>query len=401
MRSSFVFLLFFVVCALSTTVAVAQDSIVLPQKKQLPEVSLAAPQKPAPLPVLPVANEDTDLAGEPSPARPEAKHGLSVRPASAPGIPPAPSKSASVTRPSVAKRVPAEDLEEEKITPGMTLAPPMVVLPEVTTTVQLSASDLNRVICPDGDIKEAITSDEKGLMIKITGKDAFLKFKVGKRSDGKLSYSTTPTEIYMVCGGSTYSMIAFPGRMPSQTIKLSSGMESRVKENQSLYAGLPFEKRVMRAIKEVYTDNIPESYTVTRLNQVDVSWKGLIVTMKRDVDIEGEGMRIKEYHVVLKPGQRPMKLSEKMFLRKEFALNPIAVSIDKHNLKPGEVSRLFIVEQRPDRPLGSTGFGLSAADGEFAPSSAAPAETPQAKPPQAGVASSLSGRPGAVPKGVR
>lgn len=401
MRSRFLAVLSLVACALPVA-ALAQEGIVLPQKKNLPEVSLVAPQNAVPLPKLPAPDEgdQADQAGETTPAPPVAPRNLAIRQTQNPGIPPAP----AAARQSVAKLVPSDEPEEtRKVVPGMTLAPPVVVLPEVTTTVELSASDLNRVICPDGDIKEAITSDEKGLMIKITGKDAFLKYKVGKRSDGKLSYSTTPTEIYMVCGGSTYSMIAFPGRMPSQTIKLSSGMESRVKENQALYAGLPFEKRVMRAIKEVYTDNIPESYTVAKMNQVDVSWKGLTVTMKRDVDIEGEGMRVKEYHITLKPGQRPLKLSEKMFIRKEFALNPIAVSIDKHNLKPGEVSRLFIVEQRPDRPLGAAGFGLSTVDaGDYIAPGASQSGAQQQKPPQAGVASSLGGRiPGATPKGVK
>lgn len=272
------------------------------------------------------------------------------------------------------------DEGSKKLAAGMVMGPPQTILPEVTTTIQLSSSDLNRIICSDGDFKEALTSDEKGLMIKITGKDAFLKFKVAKRNDGKLSYSTTPTEIYMVCGNSTYSMVAFPSRMPSQTIKLASGVENKMKENQALYAGLPFEKRIIRAIKEIYTDTIPESYTVVRYNKADLSWKGLVVVLKREVSIEGEGMRVKEYHVSLKAGQEPFKLSEKMFLRKDFAHNPIGISIDKHVLRPGNASRLFIVEQRPDKPLGGNGFQqLPMLDGGVA--SIAPETQSQAKQP--------------------
>lgn len=250
-----------------------------------------------------------------------------------------------------------------KLEPGTVLNAPVVLLPETTTTVKLSASDLNRIICPS-DIKEALTSDEKGLMIKITGKDAFVKYKVSKRSDGKISYSSTPTEIFVVCGGSTYSMIAYPGRVPSQTIRLSSGTENKIKDNQALYAGIPFEKRLMRAIKEVYTDNIPESYSVVNQHEVDNSWRSLIVTSRRKVDVEGEGIQVKEFHITLKPGYtNAFKLSEKMFIRKEFALNPVAVAIDKHVLRPGDVSRLFIVEQRADKPLGGNSFILPTLDG--------------------------------------
>jgi len=208
----------------------------------------------------------------------------------------------------------------------------------------------------------------------------FLKFKVGKRPDGKLSYSTTPTEIYVVCGDSTYSMIAFPARMPSQTIRLSSGIENRIKENRALYADLPFEKRILRAIKEVYTDNIPESYTVSNFNKVDLMWQGFVITHRRDVDIEGEGMLVKEYYLSLKAGQKPISLTEKMFLRKEFALNPVAVSIDKHRLNPGEVSRLFVVEQRPDRPLAAEGFGLGMDGAVTATASPLAPQTEQSQP---------------------
>lgn len=330
--------------------------------RKLPEVSLAVPQAPTPLPKLPNEEVGATPLGN-FPAAPPLPGVSSIQRSS---IKQQNSKQGAVATMSIAKREVADDKDEDssKTTPGMVMEAPIVVMPEATTTVHLSSSDLNRVICSDGEIKEALTSDEKGLMIKITGKDAFVKFKVGKRSDGKLSYSTTPTEIYMVCGGSTYSMIAFPSRRPSQTIKLSSGIENRMKENQALYAGLPFEKRVIRAIKEVYTDNIPESYSVHRMNQVDQSWKGLVIALRRSVDVEGEGMLVKEYHITLKDGRvEPFKLSEKMFLRKEFALNPVAISIDKHVLRPGDTSRLFVVEQRADKPLDVSGLALPQLEG--------------------------------------
>jgi len=38
---------------------------------------------------------------------------------------------------------------------------PTVVLPEATTTIRLSSSDMNRISCP-AEIREALTSTEKG-----------------------------------------------------------------------------------------------------------------------------------------------------------------------------------------------------------------------------------------------
>ena len=93
-------------------------------------------------------------------------------------------------------------------------------------------------------------------------------------------------------------MIAFPQRIPSQTIRLSSGRNSKIRENRSLYAGLPFEKKVLKAIREVYTENIPDSYIISNKEKRFTSFREILLTLKRTVDIEGEGLRIKEYEAV-------------------------------------------------------------------------------------------------------
>lgn len=224
---------------------------------------------------------------------------------------------------------------------------PTVVLPEATTSVRLSSSDMNRISCP-ADIREALTSTEKGLTIKITGKDAFVKFKVTKKGD-KFTYSTTPTELYVVCGEETFSMVIFPQRIPSQTIRLTSGKERKIKENLSLYAGLPFEKKALKAIKDVYTENIPDSYSVSKKEKRFLSYKEIILTLKRTVDIEGEGLRIKEYEASLRGETTEFKLNEKMFLKTELAENPVAVSLERHILRTGDTSRLYVVEQRAEK----------------------------------------------------
>lgn len=224
---------------------------------------------------------------------------------------------------------------------------PTVIPPEVATKIRLSSSDLNRISC-SSEIKDALTSTEKGVVIKITGKDAFVKFKVTKRGD-KLVYSTTPTELYVVCGDETYSMVAVPQRIPSQTIRLSSGKERKIKDNVALYSGLPFEKMMLKAIQDVYTEQIPDSYTVTKMEKRFDSYREIRLVLKRVVDVEGEGLRIKEYLVSLKDGIKEFKMNEKMFIRTELAENPVAVSIERHVLRPGDTARAFVVEQRGER----------------------------------------------------
>jgi conjugal transfer pilus assembly protein TraK len=224
---------------------------------------------------------------------------------------------------------------------------PSVIPPEVATKIRLSSSDLNRISC-SSEIRDALTSTEKGVVIKITGKDAFIKFKVTKRGD-KLVYSSTPTELYVVCGDETYSMVAVPQRIPSQTIRLSSGKERKIRANASLYAGLPFEKMMLKAIQDVYTEQIPDSYTIMNKDQRFDSYREIRMTLKRVVDVEGEGLRVKEYLVSLKDGIKEFRMNEKMLIRTELAENPVAISIERHILRPGDTTRAFVVEQRGER----------------------------------------------------
>lgn len=42
-------------------------------------------------------------------------------------------------------------------------------------------------------------------------------------------------------------------------------------------------------------------------------------------------------------------MNEKMFIRTELAENPVAVSIERHVLRPGDTTRAFVVEQRGER----------------------------------------------------
>lgn len=252
---------------------------------------------------------------------------------------------------------------------------PIVVLPEATTSVRLSSSDMNRISCP-ADIREALTSTEKGLTIKITGKDAFVKFKVIKKGD-KFTYSTTPTELYVVCGEETFSMVIFPQRIPSQTIRLTSGKDKKIKENLSLYAGLPFEKKALKAIRDVYTENIPDSYSVSKREKRFLSYKEIILTLKRTVDIEGEGLRIKEYEASLRGETTEFKLNEKMFLKTELAENPVAISIERHILRRGDTSRLYVVEQRAEK------FGSRKLAGDLPVMDSSKANTPEMQPSNA------------------
>jgi len=225
----------------------------------------------------------------------------------------------------------------------------IVVLPEVAVPVDLSSSDVNRVACPqDQQIQDVVYSQEKGVKVKYSGPNAFIKFLFTVRN-GVNNYATNPVEFYIVCGENVYNLIATPKRIPSQTIRLSSGKLKSIKQNASLMSGMPIEKKTALLIKLAVTDTLPESFEIAALNKPFKIFKGLKIILKRTVLVEGEGLRLKEYYVtnekIAGPGENNViKLSEKDFMVTDLTANTMAIAMDKLNIRKDETLRLFIVE---------------------------------------------------------
>jgi conjugal transfer pilus assembly protein TraK len=233
--------------------------------------------------------------------------------------------------------------EQELVPDPLSLA--QKVSPEITTQVRLSNSDINRVICPV-DIKDVVYSEEKGLAVNLSGKNAFVKFLVVKK-DGKEMYSATPSELYFVCDGAVYTMIASPARIPAQTVQLVPGKAGTAKKNIEIYGELPFEKKVITIIKRVYTNDVPDSFTKTAVNRKTDIFKDLEVVLRSIYAIEGEGLRVKEFEVRILPASNleTISLKENDFLRTDISLHPVAVSVESMTLKKEETSRVFVVER--------------------------------------------------------
>jgi len=225
----------------------------------------------------------------------------------------------------------------------------VTVMPEIAQPVELSSSDVNRITC-QGEIRDVVYSREKGITVKFSGRDAFVKFRTGFE-DGKTAYSTTPSEIFVVCGDNVYSLIAVPRRIPARSVRLSPGKMENIRKNRSLLGALPFEKKILAAIRSLYTEEIPESFTVSTLNRRTDLFRDLDLVLSRVAVVEGEGFQVKEYRGVIGQGSKDkIEFSEKDFLRSEISANPIAVSLDRLVLKKGEILRVFVVEPHREEP---------------------------------------------------
>ncbi len=255
-----------------------------------------------------------------------------------------PGQPAAKTQGSTAPRTLDSGFSEQELLPDP-ISMAQKVSPEITTQVRLSNSDVNRVICPV-DMKDVIYSEEKGLTVNLSGKNAFVKFLVVKK-DGKDMYSITPSELYFVCDGAVYTMIAIPARIPAQTLQLTPGKAGTAKKNMELYGELPFEKKIITIVKRVYTNDAPDSFTKTVVNRKIDVFKDLEVILRSIYAIEGEGLRVKEFEVRIAPASTlgTISFKESDFLRTDISLHPVAVSVESMTLKKGETSRLFVVER--------------------------------------------------------
>ena len=225
------------------------------------------------------------------------------------------------------------------------------VMPEITTSVDFSNRDVNRIMCPTGQpVKDVVCSQEKGVTVKIAGNNVFVKFLIKKDpATGKNIYVKKPVEMYVVCGAQStiYTLIFNPRNIPARFVKLA-GDTKKIEENLSLFKDMPAEKVVIMMIKKVYVNDIPESFTIKKVNhRIDI-FRDIDVIFNRTIIAEAEGVRLKEYIVRLKKSYKKdrMKVMEKYFLVPELAQNPIGIALETLTLLKGKPTRLFVVENK-------------------------------------------------------
>lgn len=215
-----------------------------------------------------------------------------------------------------------------------------IVSPERTTMVKMSSTDVNRIVCPI-DIKDVVYSEEKGIQVKISGKNAFVKFLV-KRLGGKETYSNIPADMYVVCGDKVYNIIAMPERIPSVNVYLED-KEQKIKDTLEKNATIPYERKIVNYVKDFMSGKIPPEATYNPVDKEYRLYQDIEIKEKGNYVIEGEGFTVRVFHVIGK--KQGIEIKEKDFLRKEITQNPLAISLDKLKLNQGDKAVLLIIEK--------------------------------------------------------
>ena len=217
------------------------------------------------------------------------------------------------------------------------------IAPEMPTSVQLSNRDINRIVC-SGPMSDLIFSEEKGITGHFSGNSAFIKFKA-EEFNGMLTYAETPSELFIVCNGAVYTLIAEPQEISSVTLQLAAPAKDSFKKNIDHYKNMPLEKQVLQIIKEGYEGGYPSSYKVSNAHTLVPLCGDLSVNLMQTVDVEGVGLRMKQFKVASTKNEK-MELQEKTFLSLGISESILAVAIEDQVLDTGEATRVFVVEKR-------------------------------------------------------
>ena len=214
---------------------------------------------------------------------------------------------------------------------------------EVPTMVELSAKEINRIVCP-GQMSDLIFSEEKGLTGHFSGNNAFIKF-TAEEVGGKLKYSKEPSEIYAVCNGSVYTIIGAPAEINAVTVRLALPKSETVEKNIARYKNMPLEKQVLQLIKEAHDGVFPSSYQVIDKKQSVHLCPDFDLVRQHVVEIEGVGLRLKAFKATSRL-TTDLELAEKTFLTAAVGNPILAVAIEQHNLKPKQSTLVFVVERK-------------------------------------------------------
>lgn len=214
--------------------------------------------------------------------------------------------------------------------------------PDSMVRVELSSSDVNRIVCEGGEIKDVVYSKEKGLIVKASGSDVYVKFQVFQK-ENKLVYDEAPSELYITCGESVYSLIAAPVKTPSVTLRLAD-RKNKVKEGAAVFKGLVYEEKILKFLKMAYMDDIPDVFSIDVPSEEaaspEVRFSSVDLRLRRVVKAEGEGLVLKEYRVTPK---EDIEVREIDFM--SLAERPAAVALDSTVMKQGLEYRLFVIDQ--------------------------------------------------------
>jgi conjugal transfer pilus assembly protein TraK len=220
------------------------------------------------------------------------------------------------------------------------------ISPEHAEHLELSNHDINRIVCQSGHINDVYYSEEKALTISVNDNNAFVKFLI--QNDGhQNNYVSVSSEIYLVCDGDVYTLLAEPKNISAQTVYLSHPTKNQIEQNLKIYGALPIEEQALDLTMRAIKDDLPDSFIEHKIPpqkriKVPPIVPALSLYQIRTITVEGMGLTLHEY---LAQSHKEMILDETDFLDTKLGNNIIAVTINPLQLMPSSTAQIYIVER--------------------------------------------------------
>lgn len=208
--------------------------------------------------------------------------------------------------------------------------------------VNISLTDVNRISCPY-TIKWFTYSKEKEIQITKANKNLLVKIipkVIVEGNEEKIVRDSFPRELLVECGNQVFTLILVPKKIPTQTIILKPKFAD-TKKALKFETSNDYETTIKELIKHVYREEPPKGYSVKEVYKPYKRFKQLNMNILRVY--KGAIYKITEYQLI---GKQRVDLTEKLFI--PYLKNPIAISLTKLHLNPGEKARMFVIEKLGD-----------------------------------------------------
>lgn len=219
--------------------------------------------------------------------------------------------------------------------------------PEVSTKIEVSSTDVNRIKCGDGNITGIHYSQDKNVIVDIKEENAFIKFMALKQGED-YTYSERATEFFVTCGGEVYELIFIPKISNPKTVYLSNPIKNRIRSNIVEYNQLPLEEQVVNFSLALLTDDdkVLQQFEVKQNKLSEQNWfdfdKTTRLGQKRSFSIDGMGLKVSEYIIISDINRR---FNPKEFLDSRISENILGVTLDPEIAYKGNPIKLIVVEK--------------------------------------------------------
>ncbi|NQY62908.1 MAG: type-F conjugative transfer system secretin TraK [Alteromonadaceae bacterium] len=220
------------------------------------------------------------------------------------------------------------------------------VSPDQYTNVSLSNNNPNHIVCMSGDIND--TNYPKHIPIETgigsVGRDLFLAYKFKRNIQGGLEFVTTKHVIHITCNGDVYSLNITPIQNVTETLYLGDNKLAAIKANAKLIKHKDVEDIMVELTLAAINNDLPPQYSVKREGSVlPAIFDGLKIIQRRTIQLNGMGLRLKEYEVF---SNVERVISKRQFIRREFSQALRMITIVNQAPSPEQPARLFIVEDK-------------------------------------------------------